>query len=56
MDYTDKRDDWHDEYPELISEEWEVAMDRLGHNVTSHIREDGECNRCDQLEKYGLTK
>lgn len=30
---------------------WEHCMDALGHNVTSHINENGPCSRCDTLQQ-----
>jgi hypothetical protein len=41
-----KRDKYKDDYPSLVGEPWEVAMDKMGHNVTSHINESGPCEAC----------
>jgi len=38
-----------DEFPTLIGEAWEMAMDQYGHNVTSHLNEQGQCTRCQDL-------
>lgn len=42
---TDKHG-YRDDYPNLVSDEWETMMVAKGHNVTSHINEQGPCSAC----------
>lgn len=37
---------YRDDYPDLTGVEWEEAMDAAGHNVTSHLHENGACAAC----------
>jgi hypothetical protein len=37
---------YKDEFPQLEGAEWEEAMDAKGHNVNSHLREEGQCLQC----------
>lgn len=38
---------YHDEFPDLTSEPWELAMDAAGHNVTAHLNDVGPCPACE---------
>jgi hypothetical protein len=39
-----------DDYPDVVGEAWEEYMTKRGHNVNSHRRQFGECEKC---KEYG---
>lgn len=41
---------YYDEYPRLIGNTWETAMEAKGHDVTSHLQERGTCHECEAIE------
>lgn len=44
-----------DEFPTLVGNAWEEAMDQYDHDVTAHLNEDVPCLRCKQLTNTEMT-